>query len=237
MKLEVCVADAQSFGAAIAGGADRIELCSALETGGLTPLPGLLALAAAAPVPVYAMIRPRSGDFVYDAADLDLMRREIDAVRAAGLAGVVLGASRADGGLDEPALTQLVAQAAGLGIGLHRAFDLVPEVAAAVEVAVGLGFERLLTSGGAMTALAGAARIAQTHALARGRIAVMAGAGITPQNIAALLAATPVDEVHGTCSGPGVTSAAGAVRLGFATPRRRVTDAGVVAALKAMLPG
>lgn len=236
MKLEACVADARSLAAAIAGGADRIELCSALETGGLTPLPGLLALATAAPVPVHAMIRPRSGDFVFDTDDVDLMRREIDAVRRAGLAGVVLGASRPDGRLDEAVLGQLVAHAARLSMTLHRAFDLVPDVAEAVEVAVKLGFARILTSGGAETALAGAARIAQTHALADGRILVMAGTGIGPDTIAALLAATPVDEVHGSCSGPGVPSAGGAVRLGFATPRRRVTDAGVVAALKAMLP-
>ena len=94
MKLEVCVADPQSLVAAIEGGADRIELCSALEQGGLTPLPGMISLAAASPIAVYALVRPRTGDFVFDAHDVDAMLRDIDAIRAAGLAGVVIGASR-----------------------------------------------------------------------------------------------------------------------------------------------
>jgi copper homeostasis protein len=98
VKLEVCVADPQSLAAAVAGGADRIELCSALELGGLTPSPGMMAVAAALPVPTYAMVRPRSGEFVFDARDVDVMLRDIDVVRAAGLAGIVIGASRPDGG-------------------------------------------------------------------------------------------------------------------------------------------
>ena len=122
--LEVCVADALSLAEAIAGGADRIELCSSLELGGLTPTPGLIGQAAEAPIPIYAMVRPRSGDFVFDTGDLDCMYREIDAVRAAGLAGVVLGASRPDGTLDTAMLEKLSRHASGLGTTLHRAIDL-----------------------------------------------------------------------------------------------------------------
>jgi hypothetical protein len=95
--LEVCVDSPQSLAAAIEGGADRIELCAALETGGLTPSPGLMALATTAPIPVYAMIRTRPGDFVFDDADMATLLADIDAVRAAGLAGVVFGANRPDG--------------------------------------------------------------------------------------------------------------------------------------------
>src|SRR5262245_37162108 len=94
--LEVCVDSPQGLAAAIEGGADRIELCSALELGGLTPLPGLMKAAAAAPIPVYAMIRPRGGLFVFDEADEAAMMADIDAVRAAGLAGVVIGANQPD---------------------------------------------------------------------------------------------------------------------------------------------
>lgn len=235
MKLEVCVADAGSLAAAIAGGADRIELCSALEVGGLTPLPGLIALAAQAPMPVYAMVRPRSGEFVFEAGDVEVMLGDIAAIRRAGLTGVVLGANRPDGRLDPAVLGRLVDATGGLGVALHRSFDLVPDVAEAMETAVELGFEHILTSGGAPTALAGATRIAETHRLARGRLAVMAGSGITPENVDALLAATPVDDVHGTCSGPSPAQAEGAVRLGFADMQRRVTDAAVVVALKARL--
>ncbi len=127
ITLEVCVDDAAGLDAAIAGGADRIELCSALTLGGLTPSAGLMAIAAGAAVPVYAMIRPRGGDFVFSSRELDQMRAEIDAVRSAGLAGVVLGASRPDGMLDGSMLQALAEHAKGLGLSLHRAFDCVPD--------------------------------------------------------------------------------------------------------------
>ena len=235
--LEICVADAESLSAAIAGGADRIELCSALELGGLTPSPGLMRIAARAPIPVYAMVRPRSGDFVFGADDLDVMRAEIDAVRAAGLAGVVLGASRANGELDAELLERLVAHADGLGVVLHRAIDLVPDITDAVNIAVELGFQRILTSGGAATALAGVAGIATALAAACGRIVIMAGSGVTPETLGALLEQVPLTEVHGTAALPQPTAGADAVRLGFAAPSRRVTDTGTVAELKRILNG
>ncbi|MDC9825114.1 copper homeostasis protein CutC [Devosia sp. ZB163] len=235
MKLEVCVADPRSLIEAVAGGADRIELCSALELGGLTPLPGVMALAAASGVPAYAMIRPRSGDFVFDEADVDAMLRDIDAVRAAGLAGVVIGANRSSGELDVPLLEKLLAHSAGLGSTLHRAIDLVPDFAEATEAAVGLGVERILTSGGAHTALEGIDQIAVAHATARGRVVIMAGSGLRPDNVAQLLAAAPVDEVHSSCAASVGESASGAVRLGFAAKTRRATDRAVVGAFKAAL--
>lgn len=230
--LEVCVADPQSLAAAVAGGGERIELCSALEVGGLTPLPGLMRLAATAPIPVYALVRPRSGDFVFDAADIDAMLADIDAIRAAGLAGVVLGASRPNGELDVPVLARLLDHAQGLGSTLHRAIDLVPDFAEATEAAISLGFERILTSGGAHVALDGLDNIATAHAAARGRIKIMAGSGLTPANVGALLKAVPVDEVHSSCAAPGPAQSAPAVRLGFAAEGRRRTDATVVAAFK-----
>jgi copper homeostasis protein len=237
LKVEVCVADPASLVAAIAGGADRIELCSALELGGLTPLPGLIAQAALAPMPVYALVRPRSGDFVYGAEDIDAMLRDIAAIRQAGLAGVVIGANRTDGTLDVALLERLLAQADGLGSTLHRAIDLVPDFAEATEAAVALGVERILTSGGAPTALEGVGNIALAHATARGRLAIMAGSGLRLDNIGPLLDAVPVDEVHSSCAGAGAASEAGAVRLGFATETRRVTDAAVVRAFKAAVAG
>ena len=237
MKLEVCVADPMSLRAAIAGGADRIELCSALELGGLTPLPGLMALAAKAPMPVYAMVRPRPGDFIYGPDEIEAMLRDIDAIRAAGLAGVVVGANRKDGRLDMPLLTRLIAQADRLGSTLHRAIDLVPDFAEATEAAVELGFERILTSGGASTALEGLGNLALAHATAAGRVAIMAGSGLNPDNVERLLDAVPVDEVHSSCAGPGMTSEDRAVRFGFAPKTRRVTDAAVVRSMKAMVAG
>lgn len=230
--LEVCVADPQSLAAAIAGGGDRIELCSGLELGGLTPSAGLMRLAAAAPIPVYAIVRPRSGDFVCDDTDLDAMLGDIDAIRAAGLAGVVLGASRPSGELDLKVLARLLDQADGLGSTLHRAIDLVPDFVEATEAAISLKFERVLTSGGVHVALDGIDNIGIAHATARGRIKIMAGSGLTPANVGALLAAVPVDEVHSSCASPGPASSAPAVRLGFAAETRRRTDPAVVRAFK-----
>ena len=107
ITLEVCVDTPEGFEAAVAGGADRIELCAALDLGGLTPSPGLMALAAKASTPVYAMIRPRAGDFVFGLGDEAAMLGDIDAVRSAGLAGVVIGANLADGRLDVALLERL----------------------------------------------------------------------------------------------------------------------------------
>ena len=154
--LEVCVDSAEGLAAAIGGGADRIELCSSLELGGLTPSFGLMRFAARQPLPVYAMIRPRAGDFVFDANELAIMRDDIAMARESGLAGVVLGASRSDGRLDADMLAELVGHSYGMGLTLHRAFDCAgPDFGDALDLAIGLGFERILTSGGAASAVGG----------------------------------------------------------------------------------
>lgn len=233
--LEVCVADAESLAAAIAGGADRIELCSALELGGLTPAPGLMRLAAKAPIPVYAMVRPRSGDFIFSSDELDIMRADISAIRSAGLAGAVIGASRRDGTLDEDMLRHLSGHAQGLGLTLHRAFDLVPNFAAAVETAVGLGIERILTSGGAQSVPEGIPALRSIHTAARGRISILPGGGLTAQNVGELLKAVPVAEVHSSCSLPRATPDQRAVELHLAEPSHRRTAKETVAAFKAAL--
>jgi copper homeostasis protein len=234
--LEVCVADADSLAAAIAGGADRIELCSALELGGLTPGPGLIALAAQAPMPVMAMVRPRSGDFVFSRPDVEAMRADIAAIRTAGLAGVVLGASKPDGRLDEEVLKLLVEASAGLSLTLHRAIDLVPDWRKGIDLAVELGFDRILTSGGAANAPAGRDTIADMLAYAGERITIMAGSGITPANATELMA-LPLKEVHSSCAAAVPARGEKAVSLGFAGPTRRQTKAEIVAALKRAITG
>lgn len=237
--LEVCVDTPAGLAAAIAGGADRIELCAALALQGLTPAPGLMAQAAGAPIPIYPMIRPRNGDFCYDPGDVDAMRRDIDAVRAYGLAGVVIGASRPDGRLDLPVLEKLVEHSKGLGMSLHRAFDLVPDPSEALEIAVEMGFERVLTSGGALTAQAGAERIAALVEQAAGRIGVLAGAGVKPGNLAELVKRTGVREVHGSFSGPvpGADPASKLGAMGFVPPELRDTDRAAVEAAARILRG
>jgi len=234
--LEVCGDAPAGLAAAIAGGAERIELCSALPLQGLTPAPGLMAIAAEAQIPIYPMIRPRNGDFVYDDGDLDAVFRDIDATREAGLAGVVIGANLPSGELDADALAMLVAHAEGLGVTLHRAFDLTPDPFAALETAIDLGFERILTSGCALNAMAGAETIAALVEKADGRIAILAGGGVNPSNVAQLVARTRVREVHSSCSAP-MTYGLGqghddrAYKLGFVQDGLRDTDETTVAAV------
>lgn len=233
--LEICVDDADGLATAIAGGADRVELCSVLELGGLTPQPGLMALAVRAPVPVRAMIRPRGGDFVFGPADVEAMLGDIAAARAAGLAGVVLGASRPDGALDTETLARLVDAAGAMEKTLHRAFDLVPDLPQAIEQAVALGFDTILTAGRARTAPQGIADIALAHRLAAGRLTVMAGSGVNAGTVADMLRIVPLAAVHGACGEPAPADSAPAARLGFVSPTRRKTSRAQVAALRAVL--
>jgi copper homeostasis protein len=236
IRLEVCVDTPAGLAAAVIGGADRIELCAALDSDGLTPSPGLMAQAGACGCETFAMIRSRAGDFVFGDLDLGAMRRDIDAVRSAGLAGVVLGASRADGRLDEPALGGLIAHASGLGVALHRAFDVTPDKAEALETAIGLGFQRILTSGGRPGAPDGADVIAELVRRAGERIVIMAGAGLNPGNVADFVSRTGVSEVHASCRAKQRPAPHGlAVELGFAGPNRQDTDRDIVEAMRRSL--
>lgn len=237
ITLEVCVDNADGLAAALEGGADRIELCSALEVGGLSPSAGLLRMASSCPVPVVAMIRPRGGDFCFSAAETRLMRMEIDAVAAAGLQGVVLGASGPDGRLDARTLERLVQHATdhGLRCTLHRAIDLCPDLAQAVALAVDLGFARILTSGGARRAPEGLDGLRRCFEAAAGRIAIMPGAGIAADNVHLLRDRLPLTDVHASCSEPAPTPPATVAGFGFDSGGRRRTDRAKVAALKAKL--
>ncbi|UWU14574.1 copper homeostasis protein CutC [Rhizobium sullae] len=226
--LEVCVDSPKGLAAAIEGGAGRIELCSALELGGLTPAAGLMKAATSAPIPVYAMIRPHAGPFIFDAVDEDAMMADIDAVRAFGLAGVVLGANRPDGTLDMPLIRRLKANAAGLGSTLHRAFDLVPDADVALEQAVELGCERILTSGCTPRAMDGLETLRCLSAKAAGRISIMPGSGVRPGNVAEILRATGAREIHGSCSSPAATMDPRAISFGFEVPGSYRTDTAVV---------
>jgi copper homeostasis protein len=235
--LEVCVDDPAGLAAAVEGGADRIELCAALDVGGLTPSPGLMALAARSPVPVYAMIRPRAGAFVFDDAEEAAMVADIEAVLDAGLAGVVLGASRDDGSLDVAMLERLRSVAGHAGVTLHRAFDLVPDMERALEQAIDLGFERILTSGGGKTAIEGADMIARLNDRAAGRIRIMPGSGLRPANVESLLQ-LGVHELHASCR--RTLSAATddrATAFGFQPETRFETDIDLVRQMRSLLDG
>lgn len=233
--LEVCVDDAAGIAAAVEGGADRIELCAALALGGLTPSAGLMALAANAGVPVMAMIRPRSGDFVWSAPEVAAMEAEIAAACGFGLAGVVIGASLADGRLDGATLARLMAAAQGLDVTLHRAIDLTPDAAEAMRLCASLGIGRVLSSGGAASAVQGLARLAGMVAAAP-EITVMPGGGVGAENVGLLAERLPLREVHASCSTPlPAPRNPGVEALGFQPPGAKATDAAKVRALRVTL--
>jgi len=232
--LEVCVDDIAGLDAAQQGGADRIELCSSLGCGGLTPSAGLMAEAATRSLPVIALIRPRSGGFVYSEAEARIMLQDIALAAELGLAGVAIGALTPERQLDRPLLERLIRVANGrLQLTLHRAFDLVRDPGAALEVAIALGFQRVLTSGGAPSALAGSAQLAALVRQSQGRIRILAGSGIRPDKVAALLAATGVREVHASCRLPASEApAAELLAFGFSEALSRQTSAEEVRAMQ-----
>lgn len=234
VTVEICVADEAGAVAAIAGGADRIELCAALEAGGLTPslalLGRVLARARPAGVEVHAMVRPRAGDFVYDADELALAIAEGQALVGAGADGLVFGACRG-AWLDEAALADFADAHAGTRLTLHRAIDLVADPVAAVGTAIALRYERILSSGGAATADQGADTLRRMVERAAGRCRIAAGSGVRADNVAGLIARTGVDHVHGSASLPRPAVDARVVALGFAVGPRRMTDREAVAAL------
>ncbi len=235
MLLEVCVDSAEGLYSAIEGGADRIELCSALELGGLTPSQALMELASDAPIPVYAMIRPRAGSFCFSAEDEVIMAADIGNARNAGLAGVVLGASLADGSLDVTLLERLIAEAKGLGTTLHRAFDLVPDAESALEQAIALGFERILTSGLSLTAEEGLDNLRHLAGKAGKRISIMPGSGVSAGNVGRIIEATGATEVHASCRVAVEEKDSRAIVFGFAGERSFRTSAQRVSELKAAI--
>ena len=199
--LEVCCESLSDVVAAEAGGADRIELCSALDLGGLTPSLGLLLAArAATQLPIWVMIRPRGGDFVYAADEVAVMARDLELCRGTNPAGFVFGALHADGTIDRPACRTLLDLCGPVPAVFHRAFDRTPVLSDALAAVTELGFRRVLTSGREDTAAAGAAAIKRVRARAEGRVEVLPCGQVRAENIEHLLAATGCDQVHGSFS-------------------------------------
>jgi len=262
VSLEIAVTSLGGAQTALAGGADRVELCTALEIGGVTPSQGLTEAVVATGLPVHALVRARGGDFVYDAADLDVMEREVRTLVAAGAAGVVVGALRLDGSLDVDAVARLAtaareAAAARSGdqggdrveVTVHRAVDRAASPVDAVAALATLGVDRVLTSGGASRAGDGLASGALAAMVAAsGGVEVMAGGGVRVDDVAALVAAG-VAGVHLSASttrpprseigGADAVGTADAplVSLGSAgaSDAYAVTDASVVLAARAAL--
>lgn len=206
-KLEVCCGDLQSVRAAIEGGAHRVELCEALELDGLTPSEAMMESAIGMGIPVQVLIRVREGDFVYSKDEICKMRNDIRLARKLGAAGVVIGALMPDGSIDEEAIRCMMDEAEGLSVTFHRAFDVCHEPEEALEKIISLGCHRLLTSGQAPTAELGIPMLKKLIEQADGRIIIMPGAGVNPQNASRILEETGAIEIHGSLRRNGHTSA------------------------------
>lgn len=197
MELEICVDSVESAIAAEEGGAQRVELCSALSEGGLTPSLGMLrAVRAAVKLGVYVMIRPRGGDFLYSEREYAIMLDDIARTAEAGADGVVFGLLTAHGEVDVERTARLVEAARPMEVTVHRALDMSRDLRVALEGAVAAGAQRILTSGAAATALQGGAQIAQLVRQAAGRIGVMVGGNVRPRNLMQVVAATGASQFH-----------------------------------------
>jgi copper homeostasis protein len=196
LSLEICVESLESALAAERGGAQRIELCSALSEGGLTPSAGLIAACSRLAVECYVMIRPHGGDFLYSDLEFELMKDEIQRAKELGADGVVFGILTADGRVDVERTRALVELAAPLPVTYHRAFDMTPDLDAALEAVIATGAVRILTSGGAPSVPEGLDAIAWVVQRAAGRIRIMPGGGVKPGNIAEIARMTGATEFH-----------------------------------------
>lgn len=196
--VEAAVENLESSLAAERAGADRVELCKNLSEGGTTPDGALVAAVVdRIRLPVFVLIRPRSGDFVYSGNEFDVMIRDIELTRTMGIAGIVTGALDANRRVDVKRTRSLVKAAGGLPVTFHRAIDSSASLAVALDDAIEAGVSRVLTSGGARTAQEGVDVIAELVLQARERVSIVAGGGIREHNAREVVARTGVHEVHG----------------------------------------
>ena len=199
MIFELCAETIEACLAARDGGAHRIELCSGLSEGGITPSHGLIADAVErSGLPVHVLVRPRGGSFVYSTYEIDVMRGDILHAKELGAAGVVLGVLQADGRVDVSTTAALVQLARPLEVTFHRAFDATPSLQMALEDIVSTGADRVLTSGGQPNVVAGSVALAELVAQAGNRIEIAVGGGLRLQNAASLARATGARHFHGS---------------------------------------
>ena len=208
MEIEICCGSIQSAANAKTGGAVRIELCQGLVEGGTTPSPATIRYAVKElGLRVFVLVRPRGGDFCYNELEIKTMEEDVKFCKEAGVAGIVVGFLHPDGSIDTELTRRFVKLASPLPVTFHRAFDECADPLKALEQIIDCGCARILTSGCQPTAVEGAELLQQLVKQADGRITILAGSGITPENAAALKQKTGVPEIHGSCK---VTRADGA---------------------------
>jgi copper homeostasis protein len=201
LVLEVCADSVESALVAQRGGAHCLELCSGLVEGGTTPSSGLIAtVRGRVSIPISVMVRPRGGDFCYNAEDFEAMRQDVLTIKQLGADGVVLGILQEDGRVDVERTRALVELARPLRVTFHRAFDMTSNLDEAFEAILAAGVDRVLTSGGEQCVLEGASTVRALVSKAAGRVTIMAGGGITESNVHQVIAATGVHEVHASAA-------------------------------------
>ena len=222
-KIEVCSTSLNDAREAEAGGAIRIELCSAITCGGVTPSYGTIQCVADAglTLDINVLIRAREGGFHYSESEIETMCRDIEFCREAGVHGVVIGALTEQGDIDVEACKRMMDAAGDMSVTFHRAFDICRDPFTALEQIISLGCDRLLTSGQQASAEMGAELIAELVKRAAGRIIIMPGAGINPRNIATIEQKTAATEFHSTAAIDCLDAAFGNAAVSFAAYPQR----------------
>lgn len=225
---ELCAESIEAALAGESGGADRVELCSELAIGGVTPALELTAATVSAlSIPVHVLIRPRGGDFAFTGAEFAAMKRQVEEAQEAGAAGVALGVLLADGRVDVERSRALVDLARPMAVTFHRAFDETPDQAEALEAVIETGADCLLTSGGAADVLSGADAIGRLSKQAGDRIRIMAGGGLRLENLVEVMRRSGVSAVHGSLTRKAAesVSVAEAVKADVGEALRLMRDA------------
>lgn len=236
-QLEICANSIRSAIAAQKGGAHRIELCDNMAEGGTTPSYGLISLCKnLLSIPVFPIIRPRGGDFLYSNDEFEVMKADVINCREMGCEGVALGILNADGSVDINRCAELIALAKPMEVTFHRAFDRCNDLEKCLEDIIALGCQRILTSGGEVNAYDGISLLKKLVCQSGNRIAIMAGSGINATNIREIAMATGIQQFHSTAksSVPSAMqySRPGALAEADRADIRLETDAGIVKRMK-----
>ncbi len=201
-KIEIATSDFTTTQSAVEGGADRIELCANLAEGGTTPSLGTIRKCRESfSIEIYPIIRPRGGDFLYTQEEFEIMKADVLLCKELGCDGVVIGLLNTDGTIDIKRTHALAELAYPLGVTFHRAFDRCLDPFAALEQLIGIGVERVLTSGQKPTAPEGVELIAELNKAANNRIIIMPGSGVRAENIRMLAEKTGCTEFHSSLRG------------------------------------